>query len=364
MRLFQNSSAGRGYGRFLERALSREPTFAAKIAAFHREGYDASHTLAPVIAQEESAFYTHGDNRSLQRTWAIEHGMPANSSLLDILLAQIEAHRTEVFYNLDFAASFGSDLIRRLPGSVKARIGWHAAPPTGADMTGYLMVCNFPSILESFRAKGLRTAYFAPAHDTKLDAYSANEDRDIDVLFVGGYSQHHSARAAILKQVSRLSPRLRIKFALSRSRLTKLAESPLGVIGPLRRYRRPESVRAIASAPVFGSDYYALLGRTRIVINGAINMSGRDRGNMRCWEALGARTLLLSDEGNYPAGMVDGETMAAYRDAKDAVGRIEEYLADESLRHRIANNGYEMVRSRYSKASQWTDFCRIVAEQF
>ena len=39
--------------------------------------------------------------KSLQRHWAREHGMPGKPSLEAILLAQIEHHRTEVFYNLD-----------------------------------------------------------------------------------------------------------------------------------------------------------------------------------------------------------------------------------------------------------------------
>ena len=33
---------------------------------------------------------------------------------------------------------------------------------------------------------------------------------------------------------------------------------------------------------------------------------------MRCFEALGARSLLLSDQGNYPDGMNNGRTITTY----------------------------------------------------
>jgi hypothetical protein len=48
---------------------------------------------------------------------------------------------------------------------------------------------------------------------------------------------------------------------------------------------------------------YELIGKSKIVLNGVIDMVGRDRGNMRCFEAMGCGALLLSDEGNYPKGM-------------------------------------------------------------
>ena len=101
MRLFQNISAGRRYGRSLKKLMAIETTFARKLAAFHSNAYDAAHTLAPVLAREELAFYTHGDSAEVQRAWARENGLPSRASLESILLAQIEAHKAEVFYNLD-----------------------------------------------------------------------------------------------------------------------------------------------------------------------------------------------------------------------------------------------------------------------
>ena len=363
MRLFQNISAGRRYGRTLKTLMSMETTFARKLAAFHSNAYDAAHTLGPVLAGEEYAFYTQGDNAEVQRAWARENGLPKRATLDNILLAQIEAHKADVFYNLDLD-NFDDRFARRLPGSVRARIGWHAAPATRTDWTGYLMVNNFPSILEVFRSRGLRAAYFAPAHDPALDTYAQNEQRDIDVLFVGGYSQYHSKRVAVLEAVAALNGKHRVVFALARSRLNRIAETPLGLLGPLRQYCRPERIRAVAQEPVFGRAYYDLLARSKIVLNGAIDMAGNDRGNMRCWEALGARTLLLSDEGNYPAGMVDGETIRTYRSPRHAIELIGDSLGNFAGCRCVVAAGHDMIRTRYSKAAQWASFQRLVAEHF
>ena len=362
MRVFQNCSAGRRNSGAATGA-PRGGTFAQRIAETHRSAYDAVHTLGPALGGDETVFYTHGDDIELQRIWAQENGMPAGASAEDILLAQIEEHRSEVFYNMDLD-HFDGRFATRLPSSVKAKIAWHAVPPGAIDMAGYLMVCNFPAILESYRTRGLRAAYFAPGHDPALDAVAQNDQRDIDVLFVGGYSQYHRSRALVLEAVAALGDRARVVYALSRSRLTRLAETPLGLIGPLRRHRRPQAIRRVSRDPVFGRAYYDLLGRAKIVLNGGIDFGGGDRGNMRCWEAMGARALLVTDEGNYPEGMTEGVTLRKYRTPEEASQIIEECLADHEGRQRVADAGHAMIKTRYSKSTQWNLFRRLVAETF
>jgi hypothetical protein len=362
MRVFQNSTSS-SYRAYLQGAAPSGATFAERAAFFHADGFDASHTLAPVLAGEETAFYTNGDNESWQRAWARENGLPEESTLDDILLAQIEAHQTEVFYNLD-AINFDSRLARRLPGSVKAKIAWQQFPFVKSDLSEYLVVCTLSKRLEQWRNMGLRAAYFTPAHSPLLDPLAANDDRDIDVVFAGSYSQYHLSRAAFLEALASIRDRRRIVLALAQSRLTKLAETPLGAFGPLRRYRRPEAIRKVAQEAVFGRSYYELMSRAKVVFNCASELEGEDRGNMRCWEALGVGSLLVSDAGLYPEGMVDGETIRTYRSPEHALEVIEDCLNDEDLRRRIAGTGHDMIRTRYSKAAQWGAFQQIVAEYF
>lgn len=336
-------------------------TFAAKMDVFKQFRHAGCHILLPVDQRAEWAFFAYGDDLEVQRVWANEQGMNSRATAAEILKAQIEHHRTDVFYNQD-TTGWPSDFIKNLPGCVKHVIAWHAAPLLNVGFSDYdLVVCNFPSILASIAARGARTDYFFPGYDRELDPYASRQDRPIDVLFVGGYSRHHRQRAAVLEQVAALAGKHNVVYHLDRSRLCRLAESPIGRLLPLTDHRRPETVRSIAHAPVFGRDYYEVLGAAKIVLNGAIDMSGEDRGNMRCFEAMGAASLLLSDDGNYPEGMVDGETLVTYSSSKDAVRQIRRLLDDSTQRAQIARAGHDMLTTRYSKEVQWKRFEALVA---
>jgi hypothetical protein len=150
-------------------------------------------------------------------------------------------------------------------------------------------------------------------------------------------------------------------YCLDTSRLSKLAESFIGRLLPLQKHRSPRSIAAIAKAPVFGRDLYALLGQSKIVLNGAIDMAGPDRGNMRCFEAFGCGALLLSDEGNYPDGMRNGETMLTYDGEESCLAQIERSLNGWDSVRGIADTGRKQIGEAYSKARQWSLFEAVVA---
>ena len=164
-----------------------------------------------MLNDDPNAFFTNGDDNILQRQWGRENGMRDEPSLEDILLAQIEHHRTEVFYNLD-PVRYPSSFVRKLPGCVRKTLCWRVAPSGQADFTAYGAVLgNFPSILDFWHRKGCRTELFAPAIDPLMNEYGFDE-RPIDVLFVGGYSRHHSARAKILEQIASLAETQQVRL--------------------------------------------------------------------------------------------------------------------------------------------------------
>jgi len=360
MRLFQNSGIYPAYLPRLDRLAREATTFAARLRVFLGDGYAACHILLPVVEHDASAFFTNADDEKLQRAWAREHGLPADADRESILLSQIEAHRTEVFYNLD-PMRFGNAFLARLPGCVRHTIAWRAAPSGGGDYDRHhVIVNNFPGLLAGYRAAGMRAEYLCPGHDAAMDAFAANRERPVDVVFIGGYSRHHRRRAEILEKVAERLAGRRVVYHLDRSRMTRLAESPVGRLLGLGKHRRPAGIRAATAEPVFGRELYGALSNASIVINGAIDMAGVDRGNMRCFEALGCGALMVSDRGVYPEGMVEGETMLGYDSADEAVAVIESALADRERLRAIAARGHALVRDRYSKARQWARFESIV----
>ena len=360
MRLFQNSGVYSAYLPRLRELTVGETGFAAQRSAFLADRFGACHFLLPVLQGDPDAFFTNGDDESLQRQWACEQGMRKGLPLSEILLAQIEHHRTEVFYNLD-PLRYQSDFVRRLPGFVRRKVAWRAAPSPGADFGAYdLVVCNFQSILAEYAARGWSTAWFAPAHDPVMDAYAARQDRPVDILFAGGYSRHHRRRAELLEAVASMQG-VHIAFHVDASRLTRLAESPLGRMLPLRQHRRPPMIQLVSRPPVFGLGLYQALSKAKLVLNGAIDMAGDDRGNMRCFEAMGCGCLLLSDSGRYPPGMAAGEHFMTYDSPRDAVRILRELLATDAPRAPMAQAGHAMISTQYSKARQWDAFVRLVA---
>jgi len=356
MRVFQNNGLSRG---FRERYAGKRKSqsFALELAEFLDTRFSAPHILAPVLAGESDAFYTNGDDEQLQKLWARAQGAPSDD-LEQILLAQIEHHRTDVFYNLD-PMRYDSAFVRKLPGCVKTTVCWRAAPSGNLDLTGYdLVVCNFPSILDDWRRKGCKAEYFFPGHDPAMDAFANARRNDLDLIFVGGFSRHHVKRSLALQAAASTSE-IRARFHLEDSRLTRVANMVPFVPG-LSSYRHPREIRARRAGPLYGRDLYAALARTRIVLNGAVDMAGRDRGNMRCFEATGCGAVLLTDSGSYPEGFVDGETMVTYSSPDQIPQLIQRLLRELSWADFVARAGYAMVRDRYSKERQWARFQELV----
>lgn len=360
MRFFQNVSVYDGYLPRLDRLSDATSGFTGRLGTFLDDRYSAGHILRPIWDNDPEAFCTIGNDATLQRAWAREHGLGVNTPLKEIMLAQIEEHRAEVFYNLD-PIRFDNEFVARLPSCVKRHIAWRAAPSPHRNFGHYhRVVSNFPAILRKYEECGFRTAYFFPAHDPEMDEYAKRTERPIDLLFVGGYSRHHQRRAEILLTVATLADRWNIRFHLDRSRLTRLAETAVGLLPPLRKHRRPMVIRNIAQPGVFGRSLYDVLAASKIVLNAAVDMAGRERGNMRCFETMGCGALLLTDEGVYPEGMVSGDTMVTYRDAADAARLAEKLLSHDLEQCReLAGRGHDMVRVRYSREQQWQAFLRL-----
>jgi Glycosyl transferases group 1 len=360
VRLFQNSGIYPSYRPRLANLTRHSATFEDARNAFLADRYGIAHVLQPVLEGDPSAFFANGDDLHSQRLWAKAQGMRDDSPLDAILLAQIEHHRAEVFYNSD-PMRYGDEFLKRLPGAIRRTIAWRAAPSQGGNFLSHdVIVNNFAGLLDGYRATGVRAEFLAPAHDPEMNAYAARTERPIDVLFIGTYSRHHMARAQVLEQVAALRNEMRVVMHLDRSRMTRLAETPAGWIGPLAKHRRSKDIRAVAREPVFGRDLLDAIGNSKIVINGAIDMAGQDRGNMRIWEAMGCGAALVSDAGRYPEAITPSEHFASYGSVAEAIGHIRTLVAEDGRRRKLAASGFSMISDRFSKDRQWQRFLEIV----
>jgi hypothetical protein len=360
MRIFQNGGLYPSYRPRLQRLTQSCTTFSDSIDTIMDDRFTSVHYLNPVHERKPEAFFTFGDSEVLQRIWAREQGIGDNATLEEILLAQIEHHRADVFYNIN-PVRFGDDFIAKLPGCVRRTIAWRAAAAQNANFFKYdLVVGNFHTLLEKYEQGGARTAYFFPTYDPAMDQYAANQDRPVDILFIGTYSRHHRTRVALLEKIAAMHSELNIALHLDYSNYVRLAETPLGWFGPLRKDRRSSTVKKLSRPPLFGRDLLNAISRAKIVVNGAIDVSGNERGNMRIWEALGCRAMMLSNAGDYPANLRAGEQFLAYQHVDEVPKLISDVIDAPARSEEIANQGHLSIKSYYSKERAWELFCSFV----
>jgi spore maturation protein CgeB len=106
---------------------------------------------------------------------------------------------------------------------------------------------------------------------------------------------------------------------------------------------------------------YKEFSNAKIVVNCAIDVAGNERGNIRCFEAMGCGALLVSDEGIYPPGMKDGVNMLTYTTPQNLIDVIKRILANESERQRLASEGLKLARTTYGKQAVWDQFKSVLA---
>ncbi|MES2353050.1 MAG: glycosyltransferase [Pseudomonadota bacterium] len=361
MRLFQFIGI---YQQYLETVFPQRYPTAHEVSYRHRldclldDHFGGPHILQPVYDRDSNVGFTVADDLVLQRQWAREHGM-ATDNLEDILLAQIEERRAEIVYSMH-PVKFNNSFLKRLPGSVKKTLCWHAAPDAGADLSGYdLRVCNFPGIIKSWEAQGLRGGWFSPSYDPVMADYVRAQERPIDVAFVGGYTRSHTRRNGILKAVARLADRFNIVFCLSPGRLIPLSSLPVlkNILVPSYL---PRVLKRVDRGPVYGRQLYDIFGSSKIVLNCAIDMAGQYRGNIRCFESMGCGSLMVSDEGIYPSELRPGEHFLTYTDANDAAEKICDALKNVSMQRSVANAGKKSIEQNFSKEGQWLIFQKLV----
>lgn len=361
MRLFQAFYHGRHFVEHSRRIFPGWDSMA--YAAMQRSVLDfrfnASHFLKPFDDRDPDAQWTSVDDPAMLEAWRRENGMPARSSAEEIVLAQVEQHRPDVVYSqaLPF---FDSRLARRLPGCVKVKACWHAAPVKGEDLSAFdLLLSNFTPFIEEYRRLGGRAEMLQPAHDPVAEEYDRGDERPVDIAFVGSYSRHHARRNRLLEPLLALAPEREVAMHFIVPTWSGIAARVLpGSV--LSRLGMSRAMLRAARAPLFGRQMYALFGRTKLVVNAAIDMSGEWRGNMRCFEAMGCGAHLVSDPGKYPAGWQPETHFTVFDEGRDLARQLLEIL-DGGRSRDVARAGAEMMRLGHGKAAQWQRFQAFVA---
>jgi Glycosyl transferases group 1 len=357
MRIFHLNNLSSGCHHRFNTLNPRIESYAEGIERFLEFGHEIVHILKPGINRDPSFFISLGNCDSLQKLWATEHGRSTRTPSIELILNQIEHHGADIVYSFD-PTRYGNAFVRRLPGCVKKTIAWYAGPKPPADLGVYdLVVNNFPKLRDSYKQLGCRVAAMFPAPPESLYAFATSQSRPIDVLFSGAYGRHHRRRAQILKEIIRTLPgRFNVQFYLETSRFSKYFDNSLfRSIGLLQNYVVPNNFKPYTSPAIYGNEMYQVMARSKVVVNVAGEVAGGERGNMRCFEAMACGTLMVSDAGTYPEGMVAGVTHLEYTSAEEAVDVIRKALADFNT-NRIPDAALKLMADRFNKDRQWAAF--------
>jgi len=359
MRLLQIATFYPAYLADFDRKHPIFPSYEKRLEALLDDRFNATHILEPIQKNEPWARLIIGNDLTGQQLWAKSKNIPF-TTLHDVALAQIEEHQPDVVYTLN-PKIFDSNFVRRLPGCVKKTICWLAAPQDSADLSAFdLRVCNFPHILEGWRAEGQRAEWLSPAHDPEMDSYAANTDRPIDIAFAGQFSPNHKTRNALLESIAALGKKYKVAFALLHPRFARLGDRGLASRIILPWPHLPSALRKVAIPAAFGRSLYQLFGQSKIVFNAAIEMAGQYRGNMRCFEALGCGAGMVSDDGIYPEHFSPGAHFLTFTSPEHALEALEELLRDPGRRQEITQAGRASIKQNYSKRHQWETFQQLV----
>jgi len=241
-----------------------------------------------------------------------------------ILLAQIEQFRPDVVLNQD-VFHVDPDLARQIKTIGRPiLIGQIGIQPTlGADWSAYdLMISQLPTVVQSFRALSVASELNHLAFEPSiLDVLPEIKTRDIDVSFVGTVSVDHQKRIALLEAVAE---RYNLKLWGNRPRALPTSSA-------LHRCFQGE---------VWGTEMYQVLQRSRITLNSHIDLTGREAGNMRLFEATGVGTFLLTDhKDNLNTLFAPDMEVGTWRSIDDCLSTIERFLADDHRRTAIAQAG-------------------------
>jgi spore maturation protein CgeB len=276
-------------------------------------------------------------------------------ALRRVLALQIRHLAPDTVYVQDMHWATRADLMlfkrrgRRLVGQIAS------AAPSVNRLTQYdLVLTSFPHFVERFRALGIDTRFFPIAFDERvverlrargIDSEPASE-RPYAVSFVGALTPaSHGRGTALLEQACR--------------------ELNVDVWGYGASALPPGSpIRARYHGEAWGLDMYAVLARSRIVINRHIDAAEGHANNMRLFEATGAGALLVTDRGSNLAEYFDpGREVVVYDDGRDLVDQLRHYVANPAEAVAIADAGRRRTLAEHTYRRRIGELAQILEER-
>lgn len=242
-------------------------------------------------------------------------------------------------------------LVRKIKRHVPVVIGEIASPPPPKSyFVGYdLIFSALPPLVEQVQKWGITAQFLPLAFDSERAFSSKMSDRDIDVVFVGSFSRHQSLTLPLLSAVAKRVPTLQIYGTAN--------------AGDLAAYQ----LEPFFKGQAWGDEMYALLRRSKIVINRHGDIAGDYAVNMRMYEATGSGCVLVTESKQNLRDLFEpGVEVIAYDSADDAASQIAQLLADPKRLDAIAQAGHTRTMRDHTydaRAAVIAEICRQMLKQ-
>lgn len=306
-------------------------------------GYDTQDVLA--------------NNTIVQWQWAKEHHITVHHwpnlpyinrltnrlLLYKILRAQIAEFRPDILYmqNLSFCDPL---TLHSLKKHISLLVGQIASPlpPTPFIKPYDLILTSFPHFVERIRALGPDSEYLKIGFDESiLTALQPVPDKMYDVVFIGGFTQVHSAATQALETLAK-----QVRVDVWGYGIEHLAAD-----SPLRRHYHGEA---------WGMEMYRIIQQAKICINRHSAAAEQYANNMRLYETTGVGTLLITDakENLNDLFTVDKEVVS-YHATSELVKKVSYYLQHIEERERIAAAGQQRTLRDHSYQQRMIELSAI-----
>jgi len=186
----------------------------------------------------------------------------------------------------------------------------------------------------------------APRTEAQQRGESFFQDRDIDVIYVGG--QYGPKVDRLIKLKKRFGSRFRI--------YGRWALAGFGGVARMLSGKKPLWMRVRAISDEEKTNLYC---RTKIGFNMHFSTVPRETGNMRMYEVPAHGAMLLCDKAglNTHEQIFEPDKEAVFYDSiEDAMEKAEYYLSHDDERERIARAGFARVHRDYDGEQRLKQF--------
>lgn len=270
--------------------------------------------------------------------------LSADRWIKEFFFKQIKYYRPDVTYIHDLSVFTKKDL-KKIKKFSRLVVGQIAYPLhiNQNILKGYdLIISSLPNFVNKFKKMKIQSEYLRWCVEKTVPKIIGRKERKYDVVYVGGFTPHHSIGNKILEETAK---KIKIDFwGYGENFLSPLS-----------------SIKKTFHGQAWGKDMYKIFSQSKIVINRHINISGKYANNMRMFDATAMGALLITDaKSNMNEFFKVGEEVVVYNNAKDLINKVKYYLAHKVKRQKIAKAGQNRTLKDHTYALRMKTLDKIL----